>query len=49
MIAHRLSTVRKAHRIVVLEKGKIKEVGSHQQLLDQKGAYHKLYELQAIA
>jgi ATP-binding cassette subfamily B protein len=33
----------------VLENGKISETGSHQQLLDQRGAYHKLYELQAIA
>lgn len=49
MIAHRLSTVRKANRIVVLENGKIKEMGSHDELLNQKGAYHRLYELQAIA
>ena len=49
MIAHRLSTVRKAHRIIVLEKGRIKESGSHEELLNQKGAYHRLYALQAIA
>jgi subfamily B ATP-binding cassette protein MsbA len=47
MIAHRLSTVRKAHRIIVLENGKIKETGSHDELLTKKGAYHKLYQLQA--
>lgn len=47
MIAHRLSTVRKAHRIVVLDKGRIQESGSHDELLSQKGAYHKLYALQA--
>lgn len=49
MIAHRLSTVRKANRIVVLEKGKIKEAGSHDELLNQRGAYHQLYSLQAFA
>jgi subfamily B ATP-binding cassette protein MsbA len=48
MIAHRLSTVRRAHRIVVIENGTIKEMGSHDQLLDQRGTYHKLYELQSI-
>lgn len=47
MIAHRLSTVRKAHRIIVLENGRIKETGSHDELLTRKGAYHKLYQLQA--
>ncbi len=47
MIAHRLSTVRKAHRIIVLENGKIKETGSHDELLTKKGTYHKLYQLQA--
>jgi subfamily B ATP-binding cassette protein MsbA len=46
MIAHRLSTVRRADRIVVLEKGRIKEVGSHEQLLDHKGAYHQLIQMQ---
>jgi ABC-type multidrug transport system fused ATPase/permease subunit len=49
MIAHRLSTVRKAHRIVVIENGKIQESGSHDELIHNKGAYHRLYELQAIA
>jgi ATP-binding cassette, subfamily B, bacterial MsbA len=48
MIAHRLSTVRKAHRIVVLEGGRITESGSHQELIDRRGAYHRLHELQAI-
>ena len=48
MIAHRLSTVRKAHRIVVLENGRIKESGSHEELLQKKGAYHQLYDMQML-
>ncbi len=48
MIAHRLSTVRKADRIIVLERGHVKEIGNHEELIRQKGAYHQLYALQAI-
>ena len=48
VIAHRLSTVRNAHRIVVLEKGRIIEEGSHSSLLDKDGLYKKLYQLQEI-
>ncbi|MCG3203891.1 MAG: Lipid A export ATP-binding/permease protein MsbA [Elusimicrobia bacterium] len=48
MIAHRLSTVRKAHRIVFMDKGQIKEIGNHEQLLSKKGAYHDLYSLQSF-
>lgn len=46
VIAHRLSTVQHANRILVLEKGRIIEQGSHQELLAHDGAYRKLYELQ---
>lgn len=46
MVAHRLSTIQHADKIMVIDKGEIKECGSHQELLAQKGIYHKLYELQ---
>ncbi len=46
VIAHRLSTVRSAHKIVVLEEGLVKEQGSHQTLLKKRGLYRKLYEIQ---
>ncbi|MCG8345478.1 MAG: ABC transporter ATP-binding protein/permease [Chlorobiales bacterium] len=46
IIAHRLSTVQHADRIIVLHKGVIRESGSHQQLLAEKGLYYKLYLLQ---
>jgi ATP-binding cassette subfamily B protein len=46
VIAHRLSTVREADKIVVLDKGEIVEIGSHQQLLAQGGIYHRLHSLQ---
>ena len=48
VIAHRLSTVRKADKIVVMEKGEIIETGTHQELLDKKGVYKRLYELQFL-
>jgi len=43
VIAHRLSTIRKADQIIVLDKGQIIEQGDHEQLLDLKGVYHKMY------
>ena len=46
IIAHRLSTVRNADRIVVLDQGKIVEEGDHETLLRSKGLYAKLYSLQ---
>jgi ATP-binding cassette subfamily B protein len=46
VIAHRLSTVREADKIVVLDKGQVVEIGSHQQLLSQGGIYHRLHSLQ---
>jgi subfamily B ATP-binding cassette protein MsbA len=46
VIAHRLSTVRRADKIVVMDAGRIAEVGTHQQLLARNGIYRRLYELQ---
>jgi len=46
VIAHRMSTIRKANKIIVLDKGVIIETGSHDELLAKGGHYHKLYQLQ---
>jgi ATP-binding cassette, subfamily B, multidrug efflux pump len=46
IIAHRLSTIQKADRIIVMHRGRVREVGSHQELLHLKGIYWKLYQLQ---
>jgi ATP-binding cassette, subfamily B, bacterial MsbA len=48
VIAHRLSTVRRADRIVVLDRGRITETGRHDELVQQGGLYQRLYELQFV-
>ncbi len=45
-IAHRLSTIQNCDKIIVLHKGKIREMGNHQSLLEKEGIYYKLYQLQ---
>ncbi len=46
VIAHRLSTIRKASKILVLDKGEIKEMGTHEELMNKQGFYFKLHQLQ---
>ena len=46
VIAHRLSTVQRADKIIVMHKAQLREMGTHQQLLAQHGIYYKLYQLQ---
>ena len=46
IIAHRLSTVQRADKIIVMHKAQLREMGTHQQLLAQHGIYYKLYQLQ---
>jgi ATP-binding cassette subfamily B protein len=47
LISHRFSTVRMANRILVLEKGELLQMGSHEELLEQGGRYAELFRLQA--
>jgi len=46
IIAHRISTIRNADRIIVLHRGRVRETGNHASLLEQKGIYYRLHELQ---
>ena len=46
VIAHRLSTIQHADKILVMQGGKIREVGTHQELLARRGYYYHLYQLQ---
>ena len=46
IVAHRLSTIQTANRILVMHKGQLREIGTHQELLAQRGLYWKLYRLQ---
>jgi len=48
IIAHRLSTIRRADRILVIENGRIKEQGTHKELLSKKGHYYKIYTTQFL-
>jgi ABC-type multidrug transport system fused ATPase/permease subunit len=46
VIAHRLSTIQNADRILVMHKGQLREMGTHQELIDRRGIYWRLYRLQ---
>ena len=46
VIAHRLSTIRKADKILVLDKGEVKEIGSHEELMQRQGFYYQLHKMQ---
>jgi len=49
MIAHRLSTLRKANKIIVVDKGEILEMGSPEELMARKGKYYKLIQIQTMS
>jgi ATP-binding cassette subfamily B protein/subfamily B ATP-binding cassette protein MsbA len=49
IIAHRLSTIQRADHIAVLERGQIGEYGTHRELVESKGLYHRLYETQSVS
>lgn len=47
IVSHRFSTVRKADRVIVMDRGKIIEYGSHEELMKHKGLYKEMFEIQA--
>lgn len=49
VIAHRISTIQNSDRIIVLHKGEIREMGSHEELIAERGIYHRLHQLQYLA
>ena len=49
MVAHRLSTLRKANKIIVVDRGKILEMGTPEELLEKKGKYYKLVQIQTMS
>ena len=49
IIAHRLSTIKDASSIIVIDSGKIKEMGTHDQLIKNDGIYHQLLQKQSLA
>ncbi len=49
IVSHRVSTIRRANLIVVLDRGNLVEIGTHAKLLEQRGEYTKLYEMQVLA
>ena len=48
VVAHRLSTIRNADKIIVIEKGRMIEAGTHEELLQKKGHYYQLYSMQFL-
>ena len=48
VVAHRLSTIRNADKIIVIEKGRMIEAGMHEELLQKKGHYYQLYSMQFL-
>jgi subfamily B ATP-binding cassette protein MsbA len=48
IVAHRLSTITHANRSVLMENGKIKEVGTHDELMEKRGSYYKLFQIQQL-
>jgi ATP-binding cassette subfamily B protein len=46
LIAHRITTIMHADRIIVMERGRVAEQGSHEELLEKEGIYRRIYDLQ---